>query len=39
MYSITGEIWMPMIAHAAFDLAALSIIYFDIETKVAHLFF
>jgi uncharacterized protein len=39
MYGIAGEIWMPMIAHAAFDLTALAIIYFDIESEMAHLFF
>lgn len=28
-----------MIAHAAFDLTALAIIYWDLETAVAHLIF
>ena len=39
VYAITGRIWIPMIAHAAFDLAALWMIYWDLETKVAHLIF
>ena len=39
IFAITGRIWMLMAAHAAFDLAALAIIYFDLETRVAHLFF
>ena len=39
IFLITGNIWMPMIAHAAFDLVALAIIYLNLETKVAHLIF
>jgi len=37
--AITGRIWMLIIAHAAFDLTALAMIYWDVESKVAHLFF
>lgn len=37
IFAITGRIWMLMIAHAAFDLMALAIIYFDVESNVAHL--
>jgi membrane protease YdiL (CAAX protease family) len=37
--AITGRIWLLMVAHAAFDLAALWIIYWDLETRVAHLIF
>ena len=36
IFAITGRIWLLMIAHAAFDLTALAIIYWDLETKVAH---
>jgi len=36
---VTGRIWVLMFAHAAFDLAALAMIYWDLETKVAHLVF
>jgi membrane protease YdiL (CAAX protease family) len=39
IYAITGRIWMLMVAHAAFDLMALALIYFDIESNVAHLVF
>lgn len=39
IFAITGRIWMLMIAHAAFDLTALWIIYWNLETKVAHLVF
>ena len=34
--AITGRIWLLMIAHAAFDLTALWIIYSGMETSVAH---
>ena len=39
IYAITGRIWLPMVAHAAFDLAAVAIIYGDLEARVAHLVF
>ena len=39
IFAITGRIWMLMIAHAAFDLVALAIIYFDAESLFAHLVF
>jgi membrane protease YdiL (CAAX protease family) len=39
MYLITRNLWPVMIAHAAFDITALFIIYSNLEIKVAHLFF
>jgi hypothetical protein len=36
---LSGRIWMVMCAHAAFDLAAIAIIYWNLETTVAHLVF
>lgn len=39
IFAVTGRIWMLMCAHAAFDLTALAIIYWDLETDVAHLVF
>ena len=39
VFAITGQIFLLMIAHAAFDLTALWIIYYDLETPVAHLIF
>ena len=39
IFTLTGRIWMLMVAHAAFDLAAVAIIYWDLETRVAHLVF
>ena len=39
IYAITGRLWMLMCAHAAFDLTALAIIYWDLETAVARLIF
>jgi membrane protease YdiL (CAAX protease family) len=38
IFAITGQIWMLMVAHAAFDLTAVAIIYWDLETAVAQLF-
>jgi membrane protease YdiL (CAAX protease family) len=39
IFAATGRIFMLMIAHAAFDLTALAMIYADFETKVAHFIF
>jgi uncharacterized protein len=39
IFAVTGRIWMLMVAHAAFDLTALAIIYWDLETTVAHAIF
>ena len=39
IFAITGRIWMLMFAHAAFDLTALAIIYWNLESDVAHLIF
>lgn len=39
IFAVSGRLWMLMCAHAAFDVAALAIIYWDIEADVAHLFF
>jgi CAAX protease family protein len=39
IFAITGRIWMVMCAHAAFDLTAVAIIYWNLEATVAHLVF
>jgi membrane protease YdiL (CAAX protease family) len=39
IYALTGRLWMLMWAHAAFDIAAVAIIYWNLETRVAHLVF
>jgi CAAX protease family protein len=39
IFAITGRIWMVMCAHAAFDLAAVAIIYWNLEAALAHLVF
>jgi len=39
IFAVTGRIWMLICAHAAFDLTALAIIYWDLESVVAHLIF
>lgn len=39
IFAMTGRVFMLMIAHAAFDLTALWMIYCDLETHIAHLVF
>jgi membrane protease YdiL (CAAX protease family) len=39
IFAITGRIWMLMCAHAAFDLTAVAMIYWNLESRVAHLIF
>jgi len=39
VFAFTGRIWMLMCAHAAFDLTAVAIIYWNLESAVAHLIF
>jgi uncharacterized protein len=39
IFAVTGRLWMLMVAHAAFDLTALAIIYWGLESHVAHLIF
>jgi membrane protease YdiL (CAAX protease family) len=39
IFAFTGRIFMVMIAHAAYDLTALALIYWSLETRVAHLIF
>jgi membrane protease YdiL (CAAX protease family) len=38
MFAANRQIILPMIAHAAFDVAAVAIIYYGLETRVAHAF-
>jgi hypothetical protein len=39
IFAVTGRIFMLMVAHATFDLTALAMIYWDLESRVAHLIF
>ena len=39
IFAVTGRLWTVMVAHAAFDLTAVAIIYLDHESTIAHLFF
>jgi membrane protease YdiL (CAAX protease family) len=39
IFVLTGRIWAPMAAHAAFDLTALALIYWNVESQVAHFIF
>jgi len=39
IFALSGRIFMLMVAHAAFDVVAVLIIYLDLEVRVAHLVF
>jgi uncharacterized protein len=39
IFAVTGRIWLLMVAHAAFDLMAVAIIYGNLESTSAHLAF
>jgi len=39
VFTVTRQIWMLMCAHAAFDLTALALIYWNLELDVAHSIF
>jgi uncharacterized protein len=39
IFAITGRIWTLIFAHAAFDVTAVAIIYWNLESEVAHLVF
>ena len=39
IFAIRKRIFMLMVAHAAFDVVAVLIIYWDLESYVAHLVF
>jgi membrane protease YdiL (CAAX protease family) len=39
IFAVTGRIFMLMVAHAAFDLIAVAIIYWNVESEVAHFIF
>jgi len=39
VYAITGRIWFLIVAHAAFNVTALWMIYYNLEWDVAHLVF
>jgi membrane protease YdiL (CAAX protease family) len=39
IFSVRRQIWMPMVAHAAYDLTAIAIIYWNIESTIAHVVF
>ena len=39
LYLGTRRLWIPMFAHAAFDLTAVALIYWNLEERVAHLLF
>ena len=39
IFAATGRLWMLMCAHASFDLTAYAIIFWDLESRMAHLVF
>lgn len=39
MYLVRGDIWAPIIVHAAYDVTAVLIIYFDVESGIGHALF
>jgi len=39
VFVVTGQLWLPMVAHAAFDVTAVALIYWNWESAVAHLLF
>jgi membrane protease YdiL (CAAX protease family) len=39
IFARTGSLWLPMVAHAAFDVTAVLLIYLNLESTVAHLVF
>lgn len=39
VFAFSGRLFMLMCAHAAYDLTALAMIYWNLETRVAHLIF
>jgi CAAX protease family protein len=39
IFAVTGRIWMLMAMHVAFDLTAVAIIYWNLESNVAHWIF
>jgi membrane protease YdiL (CAAX protease family) len=39
IFAVTRRLWMVIVAHAVFDLTAVAIIYWNVESQVAHLIF
>jgi len=39
IFLMTGSLFIAMVVHAVFDLTAIAMIYWDLETRFAHLIF
>ena len=39
IFATTRNLWLPIVLHAAFDVVAVFIIYWGLESRVAHFFF
>lgn len=39
IYAVTGRLWLPMVVHSAYNVTAVLMIYWDLETAVARSLF
>jgi membrane protease YdiL (CAAX protease family) len=39
VFAVSGQLWLPMVVHAVFDVTAVALIYWSWESAVAHLLF
>jgi membrane protease YdiL (CAAX protease family) len=39
IFAVSRQIWMSMVVHAAYDVSAIAIIYWNLESTIAHLVF
>ena len=39
IFAVTGRLFVLMVAHAVFDITAVAMIYWDVESRIAHLLF
>ena len=39
MYAVVGNLWLPIVTHAAYDVTAVALIYWRWESTVAHVLF
>ena len=37
IFAVTGRLFVLMVAHAVFDITAVAMIYWDVESRIAHL--
>ena len=39
LFIVAGQLWLPIVAHAAFDVTAVLLIYWNLESSVGHAIF